>query len=83
MSLDQIKVPGVVWVGLLMAVAIFLEANFANAEWYSLAIGFVLAVIKALQVDTSRSIDDSLPKQYNLEGNRTEGPSRLMTWLLG
>lgn len=78
----SLKIPGVIWISLLVALSAFITANWPDALWLNLvtvAIGAVAigAVIKALEVQS--------PPPSDSERLMTPGPppSKTARWLMG
>ena len=84
----KIRIPGVVWAILLVALTAFLQANFENAIWYQSATVVIVAILKALNVGYETSVEDLLKKPVILEGQRStlskdKDPSYFGRWLIG
>lgn len=83
-ALKNLRVPGVVWTLLLIALAALIQANFDHATWYNLAMGLIVALLKALEVNLNEPIGHWLPPTEGLQApSKARGPHRMLRWLLG
>lgn len=71
----SVKVPGVIWISLLVALSAFLTANWPDALWLNLITVAIGAVIKALEVQSE-------PPAMT-ERMAAEPPSRFARFLMG
>jgi hypothetical protein len=51
MKLSNLKVPGVAWSALLIALAGVIQANFDNAVWYQVAMLVLAGVLKGMDLN--------------------------------
>ncbi len=89
-TLKNIKMPGAVWALLLVGGSVFLQANFEEAEWLSLALVVIAAIGKWLQVSitvnteqrTERRVRSAGPSNFVAASFSTK-QGKLRQWLLG
>ncbi len=91
----NIRIPGVIWALLLVAVAWFLAANFPSEVWYPIIIIVITALVKAIEVRLVDQLPPSPPPVITSDApqmrsmasaeSRTEGvkQDRMRRWLAG